>query len=159
MPFIIDGHNLIGVLPDIHLSDPDDEEQLILRLQALSARTGKSITVYFDRGVPGGEKNIRRGKLTAHFVSQARTADDAIMAHVRRLAKRTPNWTVVSSDHAVLNFAARQGARVQTCSEFAASLYLSPAEAPDEEPRDVNLTPDELKSWENLFAQDGVNKK
>jgi len=159
MPFIIDGHNLIGALPDIQLSDPDDEEQLILRLQSFSARTGKSITVYFDRGVPGGENPIRKGKLTAHFVSQTRTADDAIMAHVRRLAKRAANWTVVSSDHAVLNFAARHGAHVQTCPEFAALLALAPAESSDEDSRDVNLTPEEIQSWESLFAQDRAHKK
>ena len=28
MSLIIDGHNLIGILPDIHLDQPDDEIRL-----------------------------------------------------------------------------------------------------------------------------------
>jgi hypothetical protein len=36
MPFLIDGHNLIGALPDLDLDDPDDEARLVERLQRLA---------------------------------------------------------------------------------------------------------------------------
>ena len=54
MPILIDGHNLIGRLPDLRLDDPDDEAKLVLRLRAYAARTRKRITVVFDQGLPGG---------------------------------------------------------------------------------------------------------
>ena len=49
MSYIIDGHNLIGVMPDIHLRQPDDEERLVARLQSYQARMGEAC---MDRG-PG----------------------------------------------------------------------------------------------------------
>ncbi len=57
MSFIIDGHNLIGVMPDINLADPDDEHRLLARLRAYRARSGgPSLIVFFDSGAspPGG---------------------------------------------------------------------------------------------------------
>ena len=39
MPLLIDGHNLIGHLPDLSLSDPRDEVKLVARLQAYAARS------------------------------------------------------------------------------------------------------------------------
>jgi len=152
MPFIIDGHNLIGALPDIHLHDPDDEEQLLLRLQSYCAHRGKTITVYFDQA-PGVQDTIRRGPLTAHFVSRNRTADDAIRAHLRRLKRRAANWTVVSSDREVLDFARRAGARTQTSQDFAAQLSTPAADSPDDDKQDIQLTTDELLAWETMFAK------
>lgn len=43
MSYIIDGHNLIGVLPDIHLNQPDDEQRLLARLRGYRARIGGQI--------------------------------------------------------------------------------------------------------------------
>ncbi len=37
MSLIIDGHNLIGILPDIQLDQPDDEPRLLERLRAYRA--------------------------------------------------------------------------------------------------------------------------
>ncbi|MBL8045607.1 MAG: hypothetical protein JNL09_03645, partial [Anaerolineales bacterium] len=50
MPFLIDGHNLIGKMPGLRLDDPDDERQLVQFLRAYLARVKKSGTVVFDRG-------------------------------------------------------------------------------------------------------------
>ena len=38
MPFLIDGHNLIGRMPGISLDDPDDEARLVAQLRAFCAR-------------------------------------------------------------------------------------------------------------------------
>ncbi|MBI4771196.1 MAG: hypothetical protein HY784_12500 [Chloroflexi bacterium] len=55
MPTLIDGHNLIGALPDISLQDPDDEQKLVDLLHRWCVRTGKSVRVVFDPGPPGGQ--------------------------------------------------------------------------------------------------------
>jgi len=51
MEWLIDGHNVIGQMPDIGLDDPDDEQKLLWRLRRYRARTGRRIVVVFD---PGG---------------------------------------------------------------------------------------------------------
>lgn len=152
MPYIIDGHNLIGALPDIHLQDPDDEEKLLLRLQSFFAHTGKAATVYFDQA-QGVQDTIRRGRLTARFVSRSRTADDAIKAHLRRLDRRAANWTVISSDHEVLDYARRMGARTLTSQDFAAQLSTLSTSSQENEKQDIDLSPDELLAWETIFTQ------
>ncbi|QLQ06054.1 MAG: hypothetical protein HZY76_08320 [Anaerolineae bacterium] len=62
MTLLIDGHNLIGVLPGIDLADPDDEVQLIHRLQAYHGASGRRMIVFFDSGdMPGAEDRSTRG--------------------------------------------------------------------------------------------------
>ena len=52
MHYLIDGHNLIGALPDISLEDPDDEVKLILVLRSWAvARRRREVTVIFDGGL------------------------------------------------------------------------------------------------------------
>jgi len=151
MPFIIDGHNLIGALPDIQLADLDDEEQLLKRLQSITVHFRKTMHVYFDKRAPGAPSTFRQGRLIAHFSHQTSSADDAIKAHIRRLGRESSNWTVVSSDHAVLDFARNHGARTTTSQDFAASLNATRHENEADDERDVHLSPDEIRSWEELF--------
>ncbi|MBP1779822.1 MAG: hypothetical protein H6Q86_5833 [candidate division NC10 bacterium] len=98
MPYMIDGHNLIGAMPGHRLEDPDDEVNLIARLQKFCAASGKAATVYFDRRSPGRADPPRIGRLTVHFIAESSSADQAIRAHLRRLRGDARNWTVVSSD-------------------------------------------------------------
>lgn len=46
MHWLIDGHNLIGKMPTLHLDDPHDEEKLVQILQQYRARTGHKITAH-----------------------------------------------------------------------------------------------------------------
>jgi len=151
MPFIIDGHNLIGAMADIDLADPDDEEQLLVRLHAHVAEVHKTIHIYFDRRAPGERSTTRRGRVIAHFVDRTRTADDAIRDHVERLHREAANWTVVSSDHAVLNHARRHGARTLSSQEFLSGLHPSTQSDSEDEVRDVQLSPEEIRLWEQQF--------
>ncbi len=52
MILLIDGHNLIGAMPDIELADPDDEWQLVLRVRTYCAAKRVTATIVFDSG-PG----------------------------------------------------------------------------------------------------------
>ena len=60
MSLIIDGHNLIGILPDIQLDQPDDERRLLERLRAYRAWSGRPIADRFFRQQPvrGSEPTI-----------------------------------------------------------------------------------------------------
>jgi predicted RNA-binding protein with PIN domain len=131
---LIDGHNLIGKLPDIDLSDPDDEAQLVLKLRTYCARTRKRVTVIFDHGLPGGKSHeLSGGGVDVRFASAGRTADGVIRERIRR-SRNPRGLTVVTSDNRIIGDAQRSGARVVRSEEFANQLSKrpEPGEAPDD---------------------------
>jgi predicted RNA-binding protein with PIN domain len=152
MPYLIDGHNLIPAI-GLRLDDPHDEAKLIALLRRFSARSGKPVTVYFDRRAPGASQPPDAGGLTIRFVSAPATADVAIRRHLARLRSQTPNWTVVSSDHEVQNQARLAGARVLSAPAFAHRMQTgaqtpSAAEKPEEQ-----WTAAELAELEREFTR------
>src|SRR5689334_18162465 len=83
MPLLIDGHNLIGQMHDLSLSDPNDEDKLIARLQALVDRVKKRMTVVFDPNPLDNTPRIGHGKsqhgaLSVIYAPPGRKADDII---------------------------------------------------------------------------------
>ena len=149
MPYIIDGHNLIGAIEDIDLSEDDDEARLIVRLQSFSHRVGKRFLVYFDRGQPGGGGPGDSGNVKVIFVPQPRTADDAIEAKLQELGGEARNWTLVSSDRRLIGGAQRAGARFVRSEEFARELASS---IPDEIAEDAEEEID-VEYWQSIFNQ------
>lgn len=157
MPYLIDGHNLIGQMPEIDLADPEDEARLTAALVAFAARTGREVHVYFDQRAPGAPRSHRQGRLHVRFVTPPRTADDAIRDHLRRLGGEARNWTVVSSDHRVQQAARQAGARVLSGAAFSRELLAGPGPgdpADAEKPEGIQ-SPEELAYWEELFRREG----
>ncbi len=154
MPILIDGHNLIGKLPDIRLDDPDDEAKLVVRLRTYCARTGKRVTVVFDHGLPGGpSRELSGGGVKAIFAVAGRTADGILCERIRR-ARDPRGLTVVTSDHQVIAAAQARGARVVRSEEFAAQLNTPRAVETIETERDVSLSADEVEEWLQLFGNE-----
>jgi predicted RNA-binding protein with PIN domain len=151
MPYLIDGHNLIGRLPDVSLSDPDDEAQLVGRLHVWCTRRRVSATVFFDGGSAGRPASAKVGRLTVRFVRPPRTADAGMTAFLTRLGRGASQWTVVSSDRAVRDSARRLGARTTLSEEFAAGLRNPEAEAGEEKPE--RPSPQEISDWLTLFRR------
>jgi phosphoglycerate dehydrogenase-like enzyme len=78
MAYLIDGHNLIPHVRGLSLSDLDDEAALIELLKQFGQQRQKNIEVYFDGAPPGFARQRRFGRVTAHFVPRASSADAAI---------------------------------------------------------------------------------
>jgi hypothetical protein len=153
MPFLIDGHNLIGRLPDIRLDDPDDEVKLVLCLRRFCARTGKRAVVVFDHGLPGGvSTSLSGGGVQVVFASAGRTADGILCERIRRWRNPT-GWAVVTSDRRVIDVARAKGARVMRAEAFARQLAL-PAEGEGPEKPDAHLSADEVAAWMALFREE-----
>lgn len=127
MPYLIDGHNVIAALPDIDLEDQHDEAKLVLKLRAWTGRRRRKAIVIFDGGIPGGySRSLSSSAVRVVFAARHHsTADDIIRERLARLPD-TPNWTVVSSDHEVLDNARRAGAKTITAQEFADILNQAP---------------------------------
>jgi uncharacterized protein len=156
LPVLIDGHNLIGRLPDLRLDDPHDEAKLVLRLRAYAARSRKRVTVVFDCGLPGGESLPLSGAgVKAIFASAGRSADRLLEERIRH--ERDPRGLlVVTSDARVAAVAQARGAKVMRSEEFAA-LMTAPAKGADAP--DVPLTDTELEEWLELFGAPTAGKK
>lgn len=157
--YLIDGHNLIGNLPDLSLSDPDDEAKLVLRLMGFAARTGKKICVIFDNGVPSGRSRLGNSMVEVVFANPVGTAD-ALMIRRIRGARNPQDLVVVSSDRGVLAEARARKMRTFTSSEFADQL-APPAPRPvnvhqpldPDKPPDVHVSKSEVEYWIERFKE------
>ena len=149
MPYLIDGHNLIGQTPGLSLADPDDERKLVVLLRAFLVRTRKKGTVFFDNGQPGGSGHWSNGVLEVVFVRPSRSADDLIRQRLGS-EKNARGLIVVSSDQAVAQAAQAAHARVQSSAEFARQMLRQP---PTVQEKQDGLTRDEVVEWERLFKK------
>lgn len=154
MQWLIDGHNLIGQLPNLHLDDPHDEEKLLELLRSFRARTGDFLTVVFDPGLAYRPNKIRkRGGLTIQFAPYGQTADQVIVRRLRKV-KNPQAVTLVSSDQAVQQAARQARLRVMSAQEFA-QILLQPASSNEEADSraDIHLSADEVEAWLDFFNQ------
>ncbi|MGQ9840030.1 MAG: NYN domain-containing protein [Anaerolineae bacterium] len=162
MSYIIDGHNLIGVLPDIQLDQPDDELRLLQRLRAFRARHGsRMLIVFFDSGpaglavAPDGgqQKGLSSPGLEVHFARPGQNADDAIIAFLAQ--SRAPGqYAVVTNDQELARRARAIGASVLSASEFAGRLTAPALRARESGQADLPPLPDpRAPAFADLYAQ------
>jgi hypothetical protein len=156
MPVLIDGHNLIGKLPDVKLSDPNDEDKLIAKLKQYVQRTGKQTTVVFDppkhsEWFAWSDDRYELRKLEIVFATMGRKADDVIRERVAQ-AKDRQGLIVVTSDAAVANFARQCGVKnVRSSEEFARELQEALSLSPPAEKPAVSKA--ELDEWLTVFKE------
>lgn len=149
MLVLIDGHNLIGKLSDISLSDHDDETQLLFKLRQYRARTGRSLFVFFDSGggFKLGEKK-KHGGITVQYAPSGKIADQLIIKRLRK-AKNPRELMVVTSDRAIQRVARQVEARVVSSSDFAVTLNTTRQPKASQEP---NLSDAEIDEWLSIFG-------
>jgi len=155
MPYLIDGHNLIARLPGIELDDPDDEAKLVNRLRGFVAMHGKKCTVVFDGGIPGGYSKMSNKSVQVIFAAAHRSNADKV---IKQRIKKIPdprNWTIVSSDNEVLNFARSHKMQAQTSVQFVQTLQRKPRiqDSRGESPH-VHVPKDEVDEWLDIFGDD-----
>src|SRR5258708_5539553 len=151
MSYLIDGHNLIPKL-GLGLDSPDDELELIGILQEFARLSRHTVEVYFDCAPAGRARDQKYGLVTAHFVHLRSTADSAIRNRLQKIGPAAPNWTVVSSDHEVMDSARRVHARVVSSDQFAAQMkQLRNSGAPQIE--EGPLSPEEVEDWLKVFRK------
>jgi predicted RNA-binding protein with PIN domain len=148
MPYLIDGHNLIGFFPGLDLSDPEDERKLLEILEEFGRSTRRKSVVYFDRGREGmGPLSVSGRMVKAHFILPPRRADDAILDFLRG---RNDAWhfTVVSSDSEIRVRTRRMGAKGISSRAFARQVLEAAHRRNQEEDPDPPIN---LEEWLRLF--------
>ncbi len=151
MPYIIDGHNLIGKLSSIDLADPDDEQKLIQLLREFLAKRNKRATVFFDQAAPGSSTELKLGRLRVRFVRPPRIADEAIRSYLSRIRPEATNYIVVTSDRELQGAAKQIGARWISSQEFASLITTSKKSEPALGKPQNPLTPQEIVECEKFF--------
>lgn len=166
MHYLIDGHNLIARLEDIHLDDPNDEAKLVLRLRSWTAANKKRrVTVIFDGGLPGGKSTrLSTSRVTVIFASSGQTADDLLIRRIKQL-KNPAEFTLISSDREVIATARKCRLPAMLSEEFAGQLPSTkrpktpPAEVAVVGEKSVadgreapQLSEDEINEWLDLFG-------
>lgn len=154
MAYLIDGHNLIPHVAGLSLRDIDDEAALVDRLRRFAARSGRKVTVYFDRAAHGPRRPIAASNVAVRFVALPATADAAILSHLARLGRSARQWTVVTSDEEIRRAAVRAGARTMTSQAFAQILDARPSPSGDEKP-DAESDPGAIDEWAAAFSRHG----
>jgi predicted RNA-binding protein with PIN domain len=151
MTILIDGHNLIGKIPGLRLDDPDDEEQLLIRLRTYRARTGKRLVVYFDPGEAYQSPTRRsKGGISVRQAGSGQRADDLMIRDLRR-HYNPPELTVVTSDRAIERVARQLKARVIDSATFATEMSRPPQK---EDSSDMPPLPEEeIREWLEIFGQ------
>ncbi len=161
MLLLIDGHNLIGQMPDLRLDDPNDEEELLSRLRAYHASTGFELAVYFDPGL-SYRPPVRRSEagITVYCAPQGHQADELILHEIQH--RQDPRQlTVVTSDRVVQQAARARGCRVIDSRAFAAELAhpvrrRRPRTRVRPQVLDVPPLPEkEIDEWLRIFEQGG----
>jgi hypothetical protein len=158
MPYIIDGHNLIGKLPSIDLADPDDELQLIQLLIEFLKNASKQGTVFFDRGMSADSRENNFGRLEVRFARPPQTADDAIRRYLQKIKPVARNFTVVSSDRSILEAARLAGARWMKSEKFASLLSPEEISSAESEKPEILLSPREIEYWKRQFGNEKGDK-
>lgn len=166
MIYLIDGHNLIGKMPDIDLADPDDEQKLVYRLRDwIQLHSRRDVQVYFDAGEFGGVGNLNSvSRLKIQFARVGRTADELLIKAIRKL-NNPQEYTLVTSDREIIYAAKQRRVGYILSEEFAA--MLAEALQPDLEDRlpdktlpvepGAELEPEvsdgEVENWIDIFEK------
>jgi len=150
MPYIIDGHNLIGHLSGISLSDMDDEQLLLSMLEVYFKGIRKKAFVYFDQGSIFGNRDFNSAFLEVKFVRFPKTADQAIIEKLKSLKGNAKNFHIVSSDNWVINNSQKLGAKVISSEFFGRKIIEKNRIA-----KKKNTTNDDnVEYWLNIFESD-----
>lgn len=157
---LIDGHNLIPKVRGLSLAMLDDEMELIQILSEYARLTRKKLDVYFDNAPINKSGTRKFGLVTAHFVREGSTADDAIIQRISKLKRRTQNTKVISSDQRVQNLAKLNGAQVISSDAFSKDIEKALSRSPGGgKPDPERLSPTEIDHWMQIFTNSNKKKK
>ncbi len=156
MPYLIDGNNLIGTLPDLDLNDLESRHELIRRLLAFQKIKKTRILLVFDGPPDSSIPNITSVPLfKIHFPEEGKNADTVIKKLISQETD-TRRFFVVSSDRDIKAFAKKNGAVRIDSREFHRELKraLKKYKKQRELDKDVSLpTPLEVDHWKNIFKK------
>ena len=161
MEYYIDGHNLIPKMDGIRLSDDQDEQALLERLQEYARLSRRKLTVFFDKAPENRTRNESYGTLRVVYVTHQTKADEEIIARVNKAGKKgAAEITVVSSDQHVQWQCRQAGAGIIGSEQFAAEMNKTfsrgeqTVKRSGQPPRiEAKLSAREVDEWLKIFSE------
>ncbi len=161
MEYYIDGHNLIPRVGGIRLSDENDEQQLLERLQQYASLSRNKCTVFFDKAPDKKTRDDHYGTIHVVYVTHLIKADEEIIARVNKIGKtKAREIIVVSSDQHVSWQCHQAGAAVMESEKFASEMerYFSGNNHSDRGKKgkiriEPKLSPREVEEWMKIFSE------
>lgn len=161
MEYYIDGHNLIPKVNGIRLSDENDENELLERIQEFARLSRKRCTVFFDKAPEHKTMDAHFGTVHVIYVTHHIKADEEIIDRVVKIGKnRAKEIVVVSSDQHVQWQSHQAGAATMTSESFAAEMSktFSRGEKSAKSSRkplriEPKLSRKEVDEWLEIFSQ------
>src|SRR5574341_617210 len=152
MPYLIDGHNVIGQTRGLSLEDPDDEAKLAALVRRFCAREKRQAALIFDGGLPGGLSPLSNADVTVIFASDRHTTADDLLLNRIRDERNPPGLIVVTSDQKIASAARGRRMRVIASAEFGRML-LKAARAGSANEKERALSKEEVAEWEAMFRR------
>ena len=151
---LIDGHNLIPKIKGLSLSMLDDEMELIQILSEYARLSRKKLEVYFDNAPINKSGTRNFGMVTAHFVREGSTADDALIQRVYKMGRRARNVKVVTSDQRVQRQVLACQAEILLSEVFAKEIEKVLTASPGGgKPDPERMSEGEVENWLKIFSK------
>jgi predicted RNA-binding protein with PIN domain len=142
MPYIVDGHNLLGQTPGLSLTSPEDRRELVA-------------TVFFDGEPPEGWRaDLHLGGVRVLHSGRGRSADDAILEMIRR-SRAPSDVTLVTSDRALYERARHLGAKGILGHKFREMMSRDPRGRAHGADKPERPSPEEVAYFLELFGGTG----
>ncbi len=145
MPYLIDGHNLIG--KQGKLGQSGCEEELINEVQKFCFRKNKKAAIVFD-GRSFSKEEL--GPVHVHYSDPGYSADEVI----KDIVHAEPNkqgLIVISSDNEIKDFARREGTQILSSEEFDNLLKRQEESGQDVERGEISN--EEARDWERWMKE------
>ncbi len=155
MPYLIDGNNLIGHIPDLSLADRESRSLLVSRLRRFQKIRNTRLILVFD-GPPQDELDSNHHSGSPFSIihpEPGRSADSRIEEIIQKQTDLR-RFFVVSSDRDIRDFARQHGAKSITCADFHRELKGALREHRKEAELEKNEeppTPLEVRQWGEIF--------
>lgn len=156
MPYLIDGNNLIGHMPNLELDDPGSKRRLVEQLAIFQAAKKTKVILVFDGPMDPdlfGDQ-VRKKKFTILWPNMDENADSIIKKQVRKQTDLR-RFYVVSNDREIQTFARKKRAKTIDCKEFQKRLRKALKEYRESRSMnktDIVLTSLELDHWMDIFG-------
>lgn len=159
MPYLIDGSNLLGALPDFDRMNQQDQDRLVRRLLASPTVRKKGLSMVFD-GSPsfGSHERILDSRFQVRW-SGPQMDGDTLLRHL--MDKSPPNrYILVTDDREVRDYAQAMGVQNIPCTQLQKFLGAEEKtkdqnpQNPFKKDRTHRLSPDEQKDWLEWFGEE-----
>ncbi|NOR15036.1 MAG: hypothetical protein GQ544_04980 [Candidatus Aminicenantes bacterium] len=155
MPYLIDGNNLIGHMPDLNLKNRVDRYRLLSRLLNFQRVKNTRVILVFD-GPPDDNfapEKFQGIPFSVRFPTIDENADMVIQDIISQETDRR-QFFVVSSDREIQRYAHASGAKSVKCEQFLRELKAARREhreSTEMEKQEEFPSPLEVKHWTEIF--------